>query len=177
METKVKREEIYRGKVIKVVKDEVRLDDGSKTIREIVLHNGGVCIALKDLSDNKYFMVKQYRYALGKDMLEFCAGKIEKGEDPDAAVLREVVEEVGSSAKSLRRLGSISPTCGYSSEIIHLYYGEKKDTLSQHLDVDERIDVYKYSFKEIKEMIHNGIIDDGKTIALALYIEMEGLDV
>ena len=80
MERQVNREEIYQGKVIHVVKDEVELDDGSRAYREVVIHNGGVCIALKD--GDKFYMVRQYRYSLGKEMLEFPAGKIEKGEDP-----------------------------------------------------------------------------------------------
>lgn len=176
MEKQTKRNEIYKGKVISVVCDDVVLDDGRKTKREIVLHNGGVCIALKDVTDNKYYMVKQYRYAQGKDMLEFCAGKIEKGEEPDPAVLRECQEELGYKAKNVKKFGCITPTCGYSSEKIYLYYGEKDEKVGQDLDVDESIDVYKYSFAEIKEMIKNGLIDDAKTIALILHIEMDGIN-
>ena len=176
MEKTLNREEIYKGKVIQIVKDDVELDDGSHTVRELVLHNGGVCIALKDKSDNKYYMVKQYRIAQGKEMLEFCAGKIEKGEDTDAAIYREAIEETGFEATNVKKFGYMVPTCGYSSEKIHLYYGEAGNKVGQHLDVDERIDTYKYSFKEIKEMIKNGTIDDGKTIALVLHIEMAGID-
>ena len=75
MEKQLSREEIYNGKVIRVAKDEVLIDDGSHAWREVVLHNGGACIALK--KDGAYFMVNQYRYVLGKMMLEFPAGKIE----------------------------------------------------------------------------------------------------
>ena len=173
MEKKIKRENIYSGKVITVIKDDVELDDGTQAKREVVLHNGGVCIALKDTDDDKYYMVKQYRYAQQKEMLEFCAGKIEKGEEPDKAVLRETTEELGFEATNVKKYGYISPTCGYSSEKIYLYHGEKGKGVGQDLDVDERIDVYKYSLDEIKMMIKNGIIDDAKTIALVLHIEME----
>ena len=174
MEKQLNRKEIYSGKVIHVVKDEVEIDDGSKAIREVVIHNGGVCIALK--KDDKYFMVRQYRYALGKEMLEFPAGKIEKGENPDDAILREAVEETGYSAKNIRKFDHVIPTCGYCTEKIHLYYGEADEYLGQHLDEDERINVSLYSFIEIKEMIRQGIIDDSKTIALMYRIELEGLD-
>ena len=177
MEKQIKREEIYSGKIFKVVKDDVQIDDGKKTIREVVLHNGGVCIGLKDCIDNKYYMVKQYRYSLGKEMLEFCAGKIEKDEDPDFAVLRESEEEVGYKAINVKKLGIMIPTCGYSNEKIHLYYGETGKETGQHLDIDERINVYKYSLSEIKEMIKKGIIDDAKTIAIVFHIEMAGIDV
>lgn len=174
MEKQTKREEIYQGKVIHVVKDEVTLDDGTNAIREVVLHNGGVCIALKN--DNYYYMVRQYRYALGKEMLEFPAGKIEKGEVPDEAILREVIEETGFKAKNIRKFGQVIPTCGYCSEKIYLYYGEADEYVGQHFDIDERLNLEKYTFTQIKEMIKNGEIDDSKTIALMYRIELEGLD-
>ena len=174
MEKQISREEIYNGKVIHVVKDEVALDDGSRAYREVVLHNGGACIALK--KDGLYFMVSQYRYSLGKEMLEFPAGKIEKGEDPDETILREAVEETGYSVRNIRKMGSIIPTCGYCSERIHVYYGEADERLGQHFDPDERIDLKLYSFSQINEMILNGQIDDAKTIALMYYIKMEGID-
>lgn len=175
METKITSKEIYNGKIIHVTLDDVVLDDGKKTKREVVYHNGGCCIALRD-KDGKYFMVKQYRYALGKDMLEFTAGKIEKGEDPDETILREAIEETGFEAINVHKLGTIVPTCGYSSEKISLYFGEAGRELGQHFDEHERITLYKYSFAEIKEMIKNGEIDDAKTIAAMFYIEMAGLD-
>ena len=169
MERQYSREEIYDGKVIHVVKDEVILDDDTRAYREVVLHNGGVCIALK--KDEKYFMVSQYRYALGKQMLELPAGKIEKGEDPDDAVRREVIEETGYEADNLKKLGSIIPTCGYCTERIHLYFAEAGKEVGQHLDRDERIDLFLYSLEEIKEKIRSGEIDDAKTIAVIYHIE------
>lgn len=174
MEQKLNREEIFQGKVIHVVKDEVVLDDGSKAVREVVYHNGGVCIALKD--GDKYCMVRQYRYACGKDMLEFPAGKIEIGEKPDKAIEREAIEETGYQATNIKKMGQVIPTCGYDSEIIHLYYGEVGKNVGQHFDEDERLNLEKYTFNEIKEMIRNNQIDDSKTIALMYRIELEGLD-
>ncbi|MBQ6333736.1 MAG: NUDIX hydrolase [Erysipelotrichaceae bacterium] len=174
MEKQLKREEIYNGKVIHVVKDEVELDDGSTSMREAVLHNGGVCIALK--KDDAYFLVSQYRYVPGKEMLEFPAGKIEKGEDPDEAILREVVEETGYEAKDIRKLGCIIPTCGYCSERIHLYYAKAGAFVGQHFDPDERIELKRYTYSELKQMILEGKIDDAKTIALMYYLEANEID-
>ena len=175
MEKKLSRKEIYDGKVVKLVVDDVVLENGNTSKREVVLHRGGACIALKD-EDGKFFMVKQYRYALGKEMLEFCAGKLEEGETPDEAIIREVEEELGYKAKNIKNLGHIIPTCGYCNEHIYLYYGECDIKTSQHLDEDEDIKLYKYSFSEIKEMIKDGTIDDSKTIALMYRIEMAGLN-
>ena len=174
MEKKIKRDEIFKGKVIHVVKDEVLLDNGNTSVRELVLHNGGACIALK--KDDRYFMVKQYRYTFSKEMLEFPAGKIEVGEDPEETILREAVEETGYSVKNLKSFGYIIPTCGYCSEKIYLYYGEADEYLGQDLDADENILLNQFTFKEIKEMIRNNQIDDAKTIALMYHIEMAGID-
>ncbi len=174
MEKQVNRQEIYKGKVIHVVKDEVELDDGTRAIREVVLHNGGACIALK--KDGRYFMVSQYRYSTGKQMLEFPAGKIEAGENPDETILREAVEETGYSAKNVRKFGVIIPTCGYCSERIHLYYGEADEKVGQHFDPDERIDLKLYSYQQIADLISEGEIDDAKTIALMYHLKMEGID-
>lgn len=174
MEKKIKRDEIFKGKVIHVVKDEVLLDNGNTSVRELVLHNGGACIALK--KDDRYFMVKQYRYTFSKEMLEFPAGKIEVGEDPEETILREAVEETGYSVKNLKSFGYIIPTCGYCSEKIYLYYGEADEYLGQDLDADENILLNQFTFKEIKEMIKNNQIDDAKTIALMYHIEMAGID-
>ncbi|MBQ6126368.1 MAG: NUDIX hydrolase [Erysipelotrichaceae bacterium] len=175
MEKQINREEIYNGKVIHVVRDEVELDDGNRAYREVVLHNGGVCIALRN--GDSFYMVRQYRYSLGKEMLEFPAGKIEKGEDPDEAIVREVQEETGYTVKNLRKYPPIIPTCGYGSERIHLYYGIADQKVGQHFDPDERIELEKYTLKQIREMIASGQIDDSKTIALMYHLETEGIDV
>ena len=169
MEKQLSRENIYDGKVIKVVKDVVTIDDNSTSIREVVLHNGGVCIALKD-KDNKFFVEKQFRYPFNDTLYEFPAGKIEKGEDPLEAIKREVVEETGYSAKNIKYYGYIAPTCGYSSEKIYLYYGEVDEYFGQHLDSDERIDLVKFSYDELKMMAKNNEIYDGKTIAVMHYL-------
>ena len=175
MEKQLKREEIFDGKVIHVVKDEVALDNGGTSYREVVMHRGGACIALKD-SDNKFFLVKQFRYCHNKEMLEFCAGKIEKDENPDLTIVREAEEELEYKIKNVKKLGYIIPTCGYSSEKIYLYYGETQMKVNQHFDEDESIEVYKYSFDEIKKMIKDETIDDAKTIALMYRMEIEGLN-
>lgn len=169
MEKKIKSEEIYRGKVVSLYKDEVKLDDGSKAFREVVLHHGGACIALRNKRGN-YYMVKQYRYAQGMEMLEFCAGKLNRDEDPKEAVLREASEELGVSVKNLKDHGYMVPTCGYSTERIYLFSGDEDERVGQHLDEDERLEVFEYSLKEIKAMIKDHRINDAKTICLASFL-------
>lgn len=166
--------EIYQGKVIKVVKDEVVLDNGQKAYREIVHHHGGACIALKD--GKQFYLTRQYRYAFSDYLLEFPAGKIEQGESPRETIIREVQEETGFEAVNLQELGYMIPTCGYSDERIYLYYGTVGKYVGQHLDKDERINLEKYTYEEIEQMIKDGLISDGKTIALMHRILMAGLN-
>ena len=175
IEKQVKRNVIYEGKILEVVCDDIVLEDGKEAKRELVLHNGAIVVALQD-DDGKFFMVKQYRYAHGKDMLEYCAGKLEKGEDKEAAAYRECQEELGYEVEDLRYLGQLIPTCAYATEVIHMYYGKKGKYVGQHFDEDERLDLFKYSLSEIKEMILDGRIDDSKTIALTYKIEMAKID-
>lgn len=170
MEKKIKRQEIYNGLIMHVVKDDVMLDDGMIAPREIIYHRGGACIALKD-HEGKYLLVKQYRYSQEKDMLEFTAGKLEEGEDPDITILREAVEETGYEAINVKKYGSIVPTCGYSSEVIYLYSGELGKFVGTHFDEAERIETFRYTLDEIEEMIKSGEIDDAKTIALVYRIK------
>ncbi len=175
-ETQAKRTEIYDGRVIHVVCDDIVLENGETSKREVVLHNGGVCIALQD-DDGKYFLVRQYRYAQGKEMLEFCAGKIEKGEEPWPAIVRECEEELGYEAEDLIFLGTVVPTPGYCSEVIYLFHGHKGKRVGQHFDKDEDLTLEKYSIEELGQMIEEGIIDDSKTIVLTYRIERKGLHV
>lgn len=175
MEKLKSRKEIYNGKIIHVVLDDVTIDDKALSKREVVYHNGGVCIALKD-KDGKFFLVKQFRYALNEEMIEFCAGKIEKGEEPDTAILRECEEELGYKALNVKKFGYMVPTCGYSSEKIYLYYGEVGSYVGTCFDKDERINSLKLSAAEIKDMIKEGKINDGKTLALMLHLQLNGLD-
>lgn len=174
MEKFVNRKEIYQGKVVHVVCDDVSLDDGRMAKREVVMHNGGACIALQD-DDGKFLMVKQFRYALNKEMLEFCAGKLEKDEDALSAIKRECEEELGFKCNDVIALGYIIPTCGYCNEKIYLFYGKKGEYVGNNFDEDEKIEAYKYSIEEIKAMIDNGQIDDAKTIALVLKMGLKGI--
>ena len=163
---------IYDGKIVKLYKDTVVLENGKEAIREVVKHQKGVSVAIKD-SDGKYFLVKQYRYPFKREMIEFCAGKVENNEDVEQTAIRECEEELGVVPKNLKKLGIVIPSCGYCDEELHLYYGEVKEYTKQHLDEDENLNVYKYSLDEIEEMIEKGIIDDSKTVSTLYFLKKE----
>lgn len=172
MEKKLHREHIYDGKVVKLVKDQVELDNGTKEYREIVHHRGGVCIALKN-EEKRYYMVKQYRYAFNDYLWEFPAGKLEENEDIVEAIKREALEEVGATVKKLKYHHYFIPTCGYSTEKIHLFSGEVESITQQHLENGEDLSLHLFSIDEIMEKIVSNEIIDGKTIILAYQIALK----
>ena len=165
-EKTVKSDLVFDGKVLHVYNDQISLADGRLSTREIIHHNGGVCVLA--LVDGKIPLVKQFRYAYKKEMFELPAGKLEKGEDSYAAGIRELEEETGLKTESLVDFGFIYPSPGYTDEIIHMYFTDKVTKTHMHLDEDENIDVYYFSLHEILKMIENNQINDAKTICLVL---------
>ena len=154
---------VYDGRVIKVSRDEVKCPNGEESIREIVHHRGGVGILFK--VGNKFIFEKQYRYALGEEIIEMPAGKLEEGEIPLEAAKRELLEETGYRPLEMVHLGDSYPTPGYSSEVIHLYYCPKAVKEERHLDKDEDIELIYLTLEEIEQMIADGKIKDSKTVA------------
>ena len=161
-------EQIYKGHVVSLKKDTVLCPNGEQSIREIVTHRGGVAILIK--VDDKFIIEKQYRYALDQEIYELPAGKLEEGEVPIEAAKRECLEETGYKPLEMIHLGDMSPTCGYSSEIIHFYYCPKSIKAERHLDSDEVIDIMYMSLEEIEALIKEDKIVDSKILAvLSLY--------
>lgn len=163
-EIKLNSELIFDGHVVHLYKDEVLCPNGNKSTREIIKHPGGVCIL--GVVDNKVILEKQYRYAYDEFLYELPAGKLEKGENPYEAGLREFEEETGYKAKSLTSYGEMYPSCGYTNEIIYLYVANDIAKSVRHLDDDEFIDVLYVPMDEVVQMIENGQIKDAKTICL-----------
>ena len=163
-EKTLKSNVIYDGRILRLNCDDVLTSNGVKTKREVVHHNGGVCILA--MVDGKIPMVKQFRYSYGEEMYELPAGKLEKGEDSYEAGIRELEEEVGLKAEKLVSLGCMYPSCGYTNEIIYLYKAENVTKTEMHLDPDEDLDVYYFTIEEISNMILKNEIRDAKTICL-----------
>lgn len=166
-EKTLKVNEIYNGKIINLHVDDIELPDGKRAIREIVEHSGGVCVAAMT-EDGQLYFVRQYRYPYKKVLLELPAGKLEKGEDPLKAGIRELEEECGVVADEIISLGTVYPTVAYCSEIIYLYAAKGLKKTNQHLDADEFLSVEKISLDEAVEMVMNNEISDSKTVAIVL---------
>ncbi|MBQ9845597.1 MAG: NUDIX hydrolase [Oscillospiraceae bacterium] len=166
-ETTVSEEKIYSGRVFSVGLRDVVLENGETSKREIVYHNGGAGILPVD-SDGNVYLVRQFRCAFDKEILEIPAGKLEKGEDPFFAAVRELEEETGFKSDSVISLGEYWPTVGYCTERVYLYVAKMLTKGETHFDSDEFISLVKMPYEEAYEKCMNGEICDGKTLLAIL---------
>ena len=153
---------IFDGKIIRVCHDSVLLENGETAMREVVYHNGGVCI-LPLTENGEVIFVRQFRYPYKEEVLELPAGKLNLGEDPFESAVRELKEETGAEAKKYTSLGRLYPSPGYCGEIITMYLAQQLSFGEQNLDEDEFLNIVKIPFDEAVEMVLNGEIPDAKT--------------
>ena len=166
-EKTLSEETIYEGKIINLKKKKVTVKSG-ESYREIIEHSGGaVIIAVTD--DRKMVMIRQFRKPADKVMFEVPAGKIDPGEDPMEAAVRELKEETGYTASSVRYLTRFYPTVGYSEEVLYLYLMEGLTPGDTDFDENEAIDMEEWSIDDLHEMVMRGEIDDAKTIIAIEY--------
>ena len=168
-EKPLKSEIVYNGKLLTVYCDKVELPNGKDAGREFIRHPGAVAV-VPITPEGNIVLVRQYRYPVGKIMLEVPAGKLDKGEQPDECARRELEEETGYLAHTIKRLSSIYTTPGFTDEIIHLYIAENLTLAKQRLDEDEFLNVEVYTKKQIRNMINEGIINDAKSMVALLLI-------
>lgn len=171
-EKQLTKEYIFKGKIINLRRDTALLPDNSTAIREVVEHNGGVCVAaLTD--DDEVLFVKQFRYPYMEEILEIPAGKRDsKDEDPLECGKRELKEETGATAQKFILLGELYPTPGYCGEIIWMYAALSLTFGQQNPDDDEFLEVTKIPLEKAVEMILNGEIKDAKTQAAILKLKL-----
>lgn len=164
VETKVASEVAFRGKLLEVRSDRVKLPDGGIATREFVVHPGAVLI-VPLLDDGRLVLERQFRYPVGRVMLEFPAGKIDEGESPLVTAQRELKEEAGYIASTWKPLGTIHPEIGYSTEFIDLYEASGLTHVGQGLDEGEFLDVVTMTEDELLVTFDCGGLTDSKTIA------------
>ena len=168
-EKTIDTERIFEGKIINVRRDRVTVMEG-ESFREIVEHNGGAVIAAVK-SDGRMIMVRQFRKPAERVMLEVPAGKIDEGENPETAALRELKEETGYTAGKIRKLTQMYPSVGYSEEILHLYLCTELTAGETCFDENEAIDIEEYDIDELVSMVMNGTIQDGKSQIAILMVK------
>ncbi len=165
----VRNVETHKGRIFTFRSDEVLCPNGNLAFRDVVDHNGGVCVA-PITDEGELIFIKQFRYAYEEVLLELPAGKLEKGEnnDVEAAGRRELEEEVGALAGKMTDFGVFYPTCGYCNEKIYLFAATDLTFTEQHLDEDEFVEVLRFSLDDAVKMVMDGTIVDGKSIALIM---------
>lgn len=166
-EKTIGRELIFKGNIIRVRKDTVLLPNGKTSTREVVEHNGGVCVVpLTDRSEVVF--VRQFRYPYGQVLLEIPAGKRDGDEDPLVCGKRELKEETGAEADEYIGLGELYPSPGYCGEVITMYLAKGLHFGQCSPDDDEFLLVEKIPLDTAVQMILNGEIKDSKTQAAIL---------
>ncbi|MDR1734993.1 MAG: NUDIX hydrolase [Oscillospiraceae bacterium] len=163
---------VYQGRILTIRRDEVYLPDGREAFRELVSHPGAVAVcALTE--QNEVLLVRQFRYAYGEVLLEVPAGKLERGEDPFAAVQRELEEETGAAGTDWAYLGQYYSSVGFCDERIHFYKCRVTAMGAAHPDEDEYLHLVKMPLAEARQLVLDGKIPDGKSQALLLRVSVD----
>jgi ADP-ribose pyrophosphatase len=157
------KKSIYRGRVIDLNVETVRLPNGATVDLEIIHHPGAAAVVpMKD--EDTVLLIRQYRHAAGGYILEIPAGTLHPGEDPRDCAARELEEEIGFRASALEPVITFFTTPGFTDEVIHIYKGTGLTPGTQNLDHDEVLEVIELPLERAIGQIEDGTIRDGKSI-------------
>src|SRR5260221_14475332 len=164
----LRSEEIYKGPVFGVRRDEVLEPGGLRTIREVITHPGSV-VVLPVLPDGRILLVRQYRHATRQYLWELVAGRIDAGENVRQAAARELIEETGYRAKRFRVFLDVFPTPGFLEERMYILLAEKLTAGEAQPEEDERITVKTFQPAALERMIRLNVLRDAKNFAGLLF--------
>ena len=167
VEVKIDSLDVYRGSLLQVKRDRIRLPDGSESTREYIVHPGATMI-IPILPDGRLLMERQYRYPLGQVMLEFPAGKLDPGEAALASAQRELLEETGYRAAHWEWLAGLHPIVSYSTERIEIFLATGLVMERAQLDAGEFLETVVLDFSDAYARMKAGEITDAKTM-IGLY--------
>ncbi len=163
-EKTISRKTVFQGRILDVDVLEVELEDGRRSVREIVQHGVAVAI-IPQLPNGRFIFIRQFRKAMERVCFEVVAGNCDPGEEPVVSAARELKEETGYEAVSLELLGPIFPSVGYCTERIDIFFAQVAQQGATSFDEDENIETLVLSEDEIDEMIRTNEIADAKTLA------------
>ena len=171
-ETTISSEIVYSGPVFDIRKHRVKTVNG-ESVRDIIEHPGGsILVAITD--NGKVLIERQYRKAFEKALLELPAGRTDPGEEPEVTAGRELSEETGYTAGSIKHLLTFYPTCGYSAETLHIFICRDLTAGETDWDDSECIELYEYDPDELIDMVMRNEIKDAKTIIGLLFARQAG---
>lgn len=170
VEQQIDSETQFRGKLLHVLRDRVRLPDGSESVREYITHPGAVAV-IACPAPGRVLLLRQHRYPLRRDFIEIPAGKLDHGEDPLACGKRELEEETGYTATEWQRLTVIHPCIGYSDEVIHIYQAKGLIAGQAKLDHGEFLHAFETDLTHALTWIQDGLITDPKTMLGLLWLQ------
>ena len=173
-EKRITGECVYHGRLLKLQVDQIELPSGRKTVREYLQHPGAVFL-LALTPQQEILFVRQFRYPVGRVLLELPAGKLDPGEDPADCAARELQEETGWRAAKITFQQTLLPCVGYSDELLHFFLAEDLSPGVANTDQDEFLDCITLDLEEAWQMLMRGEIQDAKTaFGLSWYFAREG---
>lgn len=167
LERRLATRHIYRGRAVNLRADTVEDSKTRQTMREVVEHSDCVAVVVLDENEN-VLLVRQFRYAVGRPLLEIPAGGIDPGEEPDDAVRRELQEEIGYLPGQMERLGGFYAIPGYGTEYLHCYLATDLVPSRLVAEDSESIELVRLPLTEIPQLIKSGEVCDAKSIAALL---------
>ena len=173
-ELKVSGQEILKGDFLHAMRDTVRLPDGGQATREYVVHPGAVAvIPLITGADGvlRVVLERQFRYPLGRVIVEFPAGKVDPGEDRLRCAQRELREETGYSASEWAHATLMNPVPAYSTEFIDIWFARGLTPGSRQLDAGEFLEVITATPAQLLQWCGDGTVTDAKTFVGALWLQ------
>lgn len=174
IEKKLSSTELFKGRLLHAFRDEVSLPNGTQATREYVVHPGAVMVVpLLEAPNGKLRVVleRQFRYPVGRVMIEFPAGKLDAGEDCFACAQRELREETGYSASQWAHAGVLHPLIAYSTEFIDIWFARGLQMGLRDLDEGELLDVFTATPEELLGWCREGLVTDGKTLTASLWLQ------